>query len=62
MRKVVAVMATITAVYVFVASTCVLLYYTHTMATWSNSAASAAVNGVLNWVTLAGNWAIQLLW
>lgn len=62
MTKVTAVMATIAAVYLLVASAAVLLYWTNAQASWSNSIASAAVNGVLQWFSSAGAWIIQALW
>lgn len=62
MTKVTAVISTIAAVYLLVAGSCVLLYWSNTQASWSSSAAGAAINGVLQWFTAAGNWMIQTLW
>lgn len=62
MTKVTAVISAISAVYLLVASAAVLLYWTNAQASWASSTASAAVNGVLQWFTLAGGWMIALLW
>jgi len=58
----VTIMATVTAVYLFIVG-CLLAWWSNvTASAYSASTASAAVNGVSQWFTSAGNWLIQTLW
>lgn len=62
MTKVAAVMAGIAVVYLLVAGSGVLLWWCNAQASWSGSAAGAAINGVLQWFSSAGSWMMQALW